>query len=640
MNSSNKTKQQLLQELNELQEQFAAFMRYLPAGVFVKSEDGRFLYVNDYLKERFDAESWLGRTVAEVLPPSMSESMQADDRIAMEKGHFVRTNVVPDRNGVERVYETHKFPIKRAGEPNLLGGIALEITARRKVEEDRERLAKAVEQTGESIVITDAGGVIQYVNPAFELVTGYAREEVIGANPRILKSGRQSSAFYREMWSTISRGDVWSGRFVNKRKNGAIYEEDATISPIRDSAGAIINFLAVKRDVSQEVRLQEQLVQAQKMEAVGRLAGGVAHDFKNLLMVIMNRAQFAKEHLPDSSPAVRELQEVLGATDRAADLARQLLALSRRQPMAPKVVNIDAVIDSARKLVQPLIGADIDLWFQLASGTSNVRVDISQIEQIIMNLAVNARDAMLSGGTLTVETQNIELATDDRFRLIDVTDFKPGSYVMLAISDNGCGMTPEVKSRIFEPFFTTKSRREGTGLGLSTVYGMVKQHRGYLAVESEPGSGTTFRIYLPMVDTAPCEESAAGEELQPLARGCERVLLVEDDAAVRSVTARMLSDLGYSVSSAPTSEEATRIAEGNGGAFDLLLADVILPDSDGKMLAEELTSKGLASKVLFMSGYIGERISRSGHESISHRLIPKPFTKEALARQVRDTLDG
>ena len=220
------------------------------------------------------------------------------------------------------------------------------------------------------------------------------------------------------------RGDVWCGRFINKRKNGAIYEEDATISPIRDSSGAVINFLAVKRDVSQEVRLQEQLLQAQKMEAVGRLAGGVAHDFKNLLMVIMNRAQFAKEQLPPSSPAVGELQEVLGATDRASDLARQLLALSRRQPMAPKVVHIDTVIAGVRKLVRPLIGEDIDLWFQLSSGASSVRVDVAQIEQIIMNLAVNARDAMLSGGTLTVETQNVALGKSDRFRLDDVTDFR------------------------------------------------------------------------------------------------------------------------------------------------------------------------------------------------------------------------
>jgi PAS domain S-box-containing protein len=639
MKEDDKTKRQLLQELTELQGQFTAFMRFLPAGVFVKDEDGRFLYVNRYLKERFDAENWLGRTIAEVLPRQMSELMLVDDRIALKQGHLVRTNVVPDRHGVERIYETHKFPIEREGESTLLGGIAIEITDRRRVEEDRERLAKAVEQTGESIVITDAEGVIQYINPAFELVTGYTREEVIGANSRILKSGKQSAAFYQDMWQTISSGDIWSGRFINKRKDGSTYEEDATISPIRNASGAITNYLAVKRDVSQEIRLQEQLFQAQKMEAVGRLAGGVAHEFKNLLMVILNRAQFAIDRLPPDSAAARDLGEVLASTDRASALARQLLALSHRQPMEPKVVSMNAIIEDVRKLVHPLMGENIKIHFEPIADIGNVRVDIAQIEQIIMNLAVNARDAMAAGGTLSVETRNVHLGKESCYRLVDVTDFSPGDYVMLAISDNGGGMAPEVKSRIFEPFFTTKSRPEGTGLGLAIVYGIVKQHDGYLAVESEPGNGTTFSIYLPRIEESADEAAAMEKKNRALPLGHEKVLVVEDDPAVRSMTTKILKALGYSAIGAPTSQEAIKLAEEQGG-FDLLLADVILPDTDGKMLAEELMERGLASRVLFMSGYIDGRISESSHGSINHRLITKPFTRDVLARRVREALDG
>jgi PAS domain S-box-containing protein len=478
-------------------------MRHLPAGVFVKAQDGRFLYVNEYLKTRFDAESWLGQTVTEVLPPHLSEAMRADDRVAMELGHLVRTNVVPDRNGVDRIYETHKFPIAREGEETLLGGIAIEITYRRHVEEDRERLAKAVEQTGESIIITDAAGVIQYVNPAFERVTGYSRQEVIGANPRLLKSGRQAPAFYRDMWREISGGGVWSGRFINRRKDGTLYEEDATISPIRDSSGAVVSYLSVQRDVSQEVRLQEQLIQAQKMEAVGRLAGGVAHDFKNLLMVIMNRARFALDRLPETSDAVGDIKEILAATDRAAVMAKQLLALSHHQPMKPEVIGIDAIVADARSLLSPLVGDDVEFSFEAGAGGGSVRADVAQIEQVIMNVAVNAFDAMRPGGKLRVKTMRVRLGSEDCYRLVDVTDFSPGPYVMIEVADDGCGMPPDVKSRIFEPFFTTKDRRQGTGLGLAIVYGIVKQHGGCLAVESEPGRGTTLRIYLPSFEPAP-----------------------------------------------------------------------------------------------------------------------------------------
>jgi len=308
-------------------------------------------------------------------------------------------------DGTLRITLTTKLPLKDArGDVTALIGIGRDISERKRAEVERARLVAAIEQAAETIVITDAAGVILYVNPAFEKVTGYTRQEAVGRNPRILKSGKHDAEFYRRMWAVLAHGEVWRGRLTNKRKDGSLYEEEATVSPVHDAAQKIVNYVAVKRDITREVQLESQLRHAQKMEAVGRLAGGVAHDFNNLLMAIMGYSELALMHLEEGSPLRKQIEEVKAAGDRAASLTRQLLAFSRKQALLPQVLSLNTIVANMQKMLRRLIGEDIALTVHLAQPLDNVLADPGQIEQVIMNLVVNARDAMPHGGQLVIET--------------------------------------------------------------------------------------------------------------------------------------------------------------------------------------------------------------------------------------------
>ena len=337
-------------------------------------------------------------------------------------------------------------------------GTYFDITDRKRAEESQALLATAVDQSAETIVITDAAGTISYVNPAFEKATGYTRAEVIGQNPRLLKSGKQDAEFYRQMWTVLSRGEVWNGRFINRRKDGTLFEEEGTISPVRDAAGKIVNYVAAKRDVTNETRLEAQLRQAQKMEAVGSLAGGVAHDFNNLLGVIMGYGEIVYRQLAGEDPLKGKVGQILKAAERAAGLTRQLLAFSRKQVLQPKILDLNAVVSDMDKMLRRLIGEDIELTTLLEPHLGSVRADPGQIEQVVMNLVVNARDAMPEGGRLTIETRNADL---DAEYAATHPPARPGPYVVLVVTDTGSGMDAATQARIFEPFFTTKGVGEG-----------------------------------------------------------------------------------------------------------------------------------------------------------------------------------
>ena len=359
---------------------------------------------------------------------------------------------------------------------------------------ERERLLAAIDQVGESVVITALDGTITYVNPAFEAVTGYARAEVVGKNPRLLKSGVQSPEVYRTLWDTVASGKTWQGRLVNRRKDGRLYTEDATISPVRDAAGVVTSYVGVKRDITRELELEAQLRQAQRMESIGRLAGGVAHDFNNLLSVILSYTGFALTALPKGHALHEDLLEVQLAGERAAALTRQLLAFSRKQVLRPVVLDLGQVLSEMEKLLRRTLGEDIELSLVQAPELAVVRADPGQIEQVLLNLAINARDAMPHGGRLTITTGNVEL---DAAHAERHPGAQPGPHVMLAVSDTGVGIDEQTQTRIFEPFFTTKEPGKGTGLGLSTVHGIVQQSGGSITVTSSPGQGASFQIYLP-----------------------------------------------------------------------------------------------------------------------------------------------
>ena len=382
-------------------------------------------------------------------------------------------------------------------------------------------------------------------------------------------------------------------------------------------------------------RSEEQLRQSQKMEAVGKLAGGVAHDFNNLLTAINGHSELAMRRLGDDDPLYRKLEAIKNAGERAASLTRQLLAFSRKQILQPKVLDLNQVVFEMNKMFQPLIGEDIDLFTRLVPDLGKVKADPGQIEQVLMNLTVNARDAMPLGGRLTIETANVYL--DEAYAKHHAT-VRPGWYVMLAVSDNGCGMDEATRERIFEPFFTTKEVGKGTGLGLSTVYGIVKQSGGNIWVYTEAGRGTTFKVYLPCVDRG-IEEPESSTDDNKVLEGTETVLLVEDEEVVRDMAREILEESGYRVLEAKHGREALLVAERHRGPIHLMLSDVVMPQMSGRELAEHLTPLRSEMKVLYMSGYTDDAIVHHGVLDEGMAFIGKPFTPNALARKVRETLN-
>src|SRR5437899_3837629 len=366
---------------------------------------------------------------------------------------------------------------------------------RQKAEDTVRKLWRAVEQSADLVINTVRGGVIEYVNPAFEAVTGYSREESVGRTPRILKSDQQTANLYQELWETILAGNVFRGVLVNRKKNGQIFYAEKTITPLRDTDGAITHFISNDRDITERRRLESQLQQAQKMDAIGKLAGGVAHDFNNLLMVISSYAELMQNSRAPEHPLRRNVQEIMTASRRAADLTRQLLAFGRKQMQSLQFLSLNGIILEINKMLPHLLGEDIQIVFVPGEHLGRVKADRVQIEQVVMNLAVNARDAMPDGGKLTIETASVrvdEAYVQQRHAIVPV-----GDYVLLTVSDSGQGIAPECMTHIFEPFYTTKEDGKGTGLGLATVYGIVKQSGGFVWVYSELGLGATFKIYLP-----------------------------------------------------------------------------------------------------------------------------------------------
>jgi PAS domain S-box-containing protein len=520
-----------------------------------------------------------------------------------------------------------------------LEGISRDVTERMQAELAVRRLSAAVEQTPVAIVITDTAGTIEYVNPAFCRQSGYSREEALGRNPRILKSGHHPEEFYAELYATIGGGREWRGEMLNRRKDGALYWEYASISPIVDERGRPRHYVAVKEDVTERKRAeealrraQEQLLQSQKLEAVGRLAGGVAHDFNNLLGIIIGHGELAL--LAASDALEGRLEQILGAARRAAELTRQLLAFSRRQVLEPRVLDLNAEVAEIEKMLRRLIGEDVELVTRLDPALGRVRADPGQIGQVLMNLAVNARDAMPQGGVLRIETSNAEV--DEAFAR-EHAPIVPGPYVQLVVADDGAGLDASVRAHLFEPFFTTKPEGKGSGLGLSTVYGIVKQSGGYIWADGAPERGTTFTIHLPRCED-PLEEVPTPVPSPP-AGGLETLLVVEDQGGLRSLICEILEDAGYRVFSAADGRSALALVEDHPDPIDLLVTDVVMPGMSGRELAETLRARRPGTRALLISGYPNEIIERSGGPG-DLPLLEKPFSRMALLRQVREALAG
>lgn len=498
-------------------------------------------------------------------------------------------------------------------------------------------LTQVIEQAIESIIITDTDGVIVYVNPTFERITGYSRDEAVGRKPGILQSGEHDVSYFQKIWATIKAGEIWQGQIINKKKSGERYIDKVAIVPVRDEKGKIVNYAGIQHDITNELQLEEQYQQMQKMDAIGQLTAGIAHDFNNILTAINGYAELLQMRFPQEDPRLPLLNNILYSGEKAANLIQQLMTFSRRQVVSPRVLNLNLIIENMSKMLKHMIGEHIRIQTILAPELWSVKVDPTQIEQVIINLAVNARDAMPDGGQLTLEVANAVL---DENYVSSHLDVNPGDYVMLSVADTGCGMSKETQVRIFEPFFSTKGVGKGTGLGLSSVYGIVKQSGGNIWVYSEVERGTTFRIYLPRVEE-PLQEmpekTAAGKELP---RGNETILLAEDDDRVRQLAVQILESQGYKVLWAPNGEEAVQLSNRHFGDIQLLVTDVVMPGMSGKTLSEQMRRLRPGIKIVFMSGYTADMMGLQIIKAAQVPFLQKPFTTAQLAYKVRETLDN
>ncbi len=504
------------------------------------------------------------------------------------------------------------------------------------LQKSEKLLVALLESAAQAIVSTDRTGRIVLANDRTEEMFGYERQELIGARIELLlpESKRAAHTRHRDEYFHHPRTrPMGTGlELAGRRKDGTEFPVEVSLSSV-EVEDAVFG-IAFVSDISQRKTLEEQLMHAQKMEAVGRLAGGVAHDFNNMLTVITGYNRMILDELSTVDPLRGYAEEILKAADRAGALTNQLLAFSRRQIMQPRVISINTAIEHTEKMLRRLIGEDIELAITLNPNAGNIKADPNHIEQAIVNLAVNARDAMPTGGRLTIETGAFQI--DDTYVRTHM-GVKPGDFVMIAVSDTGVGMDSATRQHIFEPFFTTKERGKGTGLGLATVYGMVKQSGGDIWVYSEPGTGSTFKLYFPKVDEPVAEVSGSGSD-QAKDIATETILLVEDEKAVRDLTCRILQKLGYQVLTAASGEAAIEIGRSYAGQVSLLLTDVVMPNMSGRQVADALLQIRPGLRVLFLSGYTENTVVHHGVLDSAVDFLPKPFSREVLGQKIREIL--
>lgn len=536
--------------------------------------------------------------------------------------------------GLERRVQERTAELERAN-----AALAAEVAERRRAEEGladaNRRLEAVIDASPLAIIGLDLEGNVLGWNRAAEELFGWKAAEVMGKPLPVVPEEGESA--FRAFLEGAGRGEVLTAHDTQRRrKDGTLVDVRVWTAPLTGPDGKIRGQIALVADVTQQRKLEQQFAQAQKMEAIGRLAGGVAHDFNNVITVVSGYGHMILEGV-QNDPVLREAaEEVLRSADRAAGLASQLLAFSRRQMIQPRVLDLNSLVANMEKMLGRVIGEDIELKTVLRPGVAPVRADPGQIEQVVMNLAVNARDAMPGGGKLIIETANTTL---DETYMGTHSGVRPGAYVMLAVSDTGTGMDEETRAHLFEPFFTTKEKGKGTGLGLSTVYGIVKQHGGEIWVYSERGRGTTFKIYLPQMAREEGRERAEAEQAAPAKHGTEQVLLVEDEEGVRRLIRDILEQRGYKVTEAASGEHALEILQGDHADLQLLVTDVVMPRMSGKQLAEAAVLLRPNLRVLFLSGYTDEVVVDHGVLQPGANFLQKPFTPETLARKVREVLD-
>ena len=608
-------------------------------------QDGRFRFIS--VSPAFTAITGLtydqvvGKAVDEIIPePSLTLVLDKYRGAIRNKktAHWEETSDYPTGTKTGLVSVAPVFDA--TGTCTHLVGAVHDVTERRRADAELDRreaqFRSIVDSSVDIIVIVDRNGIMRLLSPSVFATLGYTPAELVGHNIFELIRPEDASLKRDAMARAFADPSLHQSLQLRMRhKDGSWLRMESGCRALPAVDGTPSAAVFTSRDVTDQLLLQEQVRQSQKMEAIGSLAGGVAHDFNNLLSIILSYATFVQEHLKEGDRDWDDVQQILTAAKRAETLTRQLLTFSRRQMVKPEVLDLNVIVKNIEKMMRRLIGEDIELQTRLADELHTIRADSGQLEQIVVNLAVNARDSMETGGQLSIETANVVLDEEYTRQHLDAV---PGDYVLLAVSDTGVGMDEATRAHIFEPFFTTKEQGKGTGLGLATVHGIVKEAGGSIWVYSEPGKGTTFKVYLPAMN-APLDDAATQVKDIPAARGHETVLVVEDEEQVREAACRMLRHQGYRVLEAGNGQHALRLYQQRSETIDLLLTDVVMPKMSGRQLVEQLRAEEPTLRSLYMSGYTDDAIVRHGVLDSEVHLVQKPFSKRSLLEAVRGALD-
>jgi PAS domain S-box-containing protein len=649
LRQENQERKKAQEALRESEKRLAGIIDFLPDATFAVDREGKVIAWNRAMEEMsgIPADRMIGTTGHEyALPfygerrPLLIDMVAASDEeikkqyLSVErKGNALLGEVKVTLRGRQRTLSGIAAPLyDEAG--NVVGAIesVRDVTERKHFEEENKRLAMILEQAAEGIILTDTNWVIQYANPAFERITGYARDEIIGRRTTLLKSDVHDNDFFGNIRGTLSRGETWSGRITNKRKDGSLYEVDATGSPFRDETGKIVSFIGIQHDITNEIKLERQLRQSQKMEAIGTLAGGIAHDFNNILTAIIGYTQLLTYKVPSDSPLLPPLHQVLQASNRAADLVKQVLAFSRQSEHERQPVMICGVVKEVLKLLRSSLPTTIEIRKDIAVAAQEciVLADETQIHQVIMNLCTNAAHAMHDrGGVLeiSVTTFEADAALAGRYH-----GLRAGRYVGLKVSDTGHGMDATTMEHIFDPYYTTKPKGEGTGLGLAVVQGIVKNHDGIITVYSEPGKGSTFSIFLPRLEEVISREV---EEIEGLVGGDEHILFVDDEDMLVETGKQILESLGYGVTETTSSSKALDIFRAQPATFDLVITDMTMPEFTGLELASQMLSLRPDIPVILCSGFCGDTLREQAWEIGIREIVMKPYDIKNLAEIIR-----
>ncbi len=633
--------------LQEREASVRAILNNIPFLMWLKDRDGRFLAVNEAFARSCgcqSSEELVGKTDLDVWPRELAESYRTDDDEVMRSRVQKSVEEPIIDQGETKWFETFKMPILD-DRGRVLGttGFSRDITDRkqeyiaeqRRAQEAQRLLASALEQAAEAILITDVTGKIEYVNPSCEIITGYTANELIGKNPRILKSGAHTEAYFEQLWRVITEGGTWKGRLENKRKDGGLVHWETAISPVRNTEGRIVNYLAIMRDVTKELILEKQLVQSQKMEAIGTLAGGIAHDFNNIIFAITGYTELALEETPEGSPMRWDLERVLSAGKRAGEMVKQILTFSRQSEPVKQPLDLSPIVKEGLKFLRGSIPSTIEIRQNIEVTVGKVYADPTQIHQVLMNLCTNASHAMRdTKGILSVDLSLVSLDAEYAAQHLGAS---PGKYIKLTVSDTGHGIPPEIIQRIFEPYFTTKETGDGTGLGLAVIHGIVKSHGGAINVYSDPGQGTTFDVYFPAMEAG--SEPHISPAGHPLPTGNERILMVDDEQILAEMGQSMLERMGYEVMILTSPLEALALLRSDPQRFDLVITDLTMPKMTGVELAAEIALLRPGMPVVLCTGFGHKLTEEDVLQAGVQEVIKKPISKKDIAETVRKVLD-